>query len=159
MNVYLDKVAMIRRLNKKQENIAKYDIFGKEIKRYHKELESLAVNKEKLYEDYVSHIIDAEQYETFKEQDSIKEKELKAKIEELSEYRAGYSINFHTDKEWENIIDTYRNKRKLTKKMVDAFVEKIEIDRNKSVHIHLYYDDMLKKLANYANEREAGNGK
>ena len=159
MNVYLDKVAMIRRLNKKQENIAKYDIFGKEIKRYHKELESLVVNKEKLYEDYVSHIIDAEQYEAFKEQDSIKEKELKAKIEELSEYRAGYSINFHTDKEWENIIDTYHNKRKLTKKMVDAFVEKIEIDRHKSVHIHLYYDDMLKKLASYAKEREAENGK
>lgn len=155
MNVYLDKVDMIRRMNERQESIAKYDIFGKEIRKCHKELDKLAANKERLYEDYVSHMIDAEQYESFKERDAIREKELKARIEELAEHRAGYSISFHTDKEWEKVIDTYRDKRKLTKKMVDAFVEKIEVNADRSINIHLVYDDMLKELVCYAKEREA----
>ena len=159
MNVYLDKVAMIRRLNARQESIERYDVIGKEIRKCHKELDSLAANKERLYEDYVSHIIDAEQYEAFKEQDGVKERSLQARIVELSEYRAGYSINFQTDKEWEKVIDTYRDKRKLTKKMVDAFVEKIEVGADRRLTVHLYYDDMLEKLAAYAKEREAGNGK
>ena len=57
------------------------------------------------------------------------------------------------------MIDAYRDKRKLTKKMVDAFVEKIEVRADRKLTIHLYYDDMLEKLAAYAKEREAGNGK
>lgn len=159
MNVYIDKVDMIRRMNERQESIARYDILGKEIRKCHKELNKLAANKERLYEDYVSHIIDAEQYESFKEQDAIREEELKARIEEISEHRAGYAIDFHTDKEWEKVIDTYRHKRKLTKKMVDAFVEKIEVNEDRSINIHLVYDDMLKELVCYAKEREAEYGK
>ncbi len=107
----------------------------------------------------MSHIIDVEQYKVFKEQDGVKERSLRARIVELSEYRAGYSINFQTDKEWEKVIDAYRDKRKLTKKMVDAFVEKIEVGADRRLTVHLYYDDMLEKLAAYAKERGAGNGK
>ena len=159
MNVYLDKVEMIRRLNARQESIDRYDVIGKEIRRCHKELDRIAADKERLYEEYVSHIIDAEQYEVFKEQDGAKERGLRERIVELSEHRAGYSINFQTDKEWEKVIDAYRDKRKLTKKMVDAFVEKIEVRVDRKLTVHLYYDDMLEKLAAYAKEREAGNGK
>lgn len=159
MNVYTDSVEMIRRLNRRQENIAKYDVFGKEIRKCHKELEKLAAGKEKLYEDYVSRLIDAEQYENFKESDTLREKELKKRMDELAEYRVGYSTDFHTDEEWKKIIDTYRDKRKLTKKMVDAFVEKIEVSEDGSLKIHLLYDDMLAELAHYAKEREAEYGK
>lgn len=80
-------------------------------------------------------------------------------MEELEEYHAGYSTDFHTDEEWKKIIDTYRDKRKLTKKMVDAFVEKIEVSADGSLKIHLLYDDMLTELALYAKEREAEYGK
>lgn len=57
------------------------------------------------------------------------------------------------------MIDAYRDKRKLTKKMVDAFVEKIEVNADRSIKIHLVYDDMLKELVCYAKEREAEYGK
>lgn len=159
MNVYLDKVSMIRRMNGRQENIARYDVFGKEIRKCHKELESLAVNKQRLYEDYVSRIIDAEQYEAFKNRDTVKERELKSRIDEMMKHRAGYSVNFRTDEEWGKVIDAYRDKRKLTKKMVDAFVEKIEVTKDHFINVKLYYDDMLKELACYAREREDENGK
>ena len=158
ISVYLDRVEMIRRLNRRQESMEKYDVFGREIRRCHKDLEKLAGNKERLYEDYVSCLIDAEQYECFKERDAAREKELRARLEELSVYRARYSADFRTDGEWEKVIDAYRNKRVLTKKMVDAFVEKIEVCADRSLKIRLVYDDMLKELAGYAGERAAEHG-
>lgn len=159
INVYLDRVEMLRRMNRKRESIEKYDAFGREIRRCHKELEKLAGNRERLYEDYACRLIDAEQYECFKERDAAREKELQAQLEELSVHRAGYSADFRTDAEWEKVIEMYRNKRKLTKKMADAFVEKIEVCADHSLKINLVYDDMLKGLAGYARERAEEDGK
>lgn len=158
ISVYLDRVEMIRRLNRRQESMEKYDAIGREIRRCHKELEKLAGNRERLYEDYVSRLIDAEQYECFRERDAAREKELQARLEELSADRTGYSADFRTDGEWEKVIDAYRNKRVLTKKMVDAFVEKIEVCADHSLKIRLVYDDMLRELAGYAGERAAEYG-
>lgn len=158
IRVYLDRVEMIRRLNRRQESMEKYDAIGREIRRCHKELEKLAGNRERLYEDYVSRLIDAEQYECFRERDAAREKELQDRLEELSAHRTGYSADFRTDGEWEKVIDAYRNKRVLTKKMVDAFVEKIEVCADHSLKIRLVYDDMLRELAGYAGERAAEYG-
>ena len=45
------------------------------------------------------------------------------------------------------------------KKMVDAFVDKIEVLSAGKVTVHLVYDDMLHELVAYTKEREAaGNG-
>ncbi len=47
------------------------------------------------------------------------------------------------------------NIRHLTKKMVDALVEKIEIFSAGKVTVHLIYDDMLEELVAYTKKREA----
>lgn len=51
------------------------------------------------------------------------------------------------------MINKYRNTRTLTKEMVKAFVEKIEIHESGSITVHLVYDDMLEELRKYAKER------
>jgi polyhydroxyalkanoate synthesis regulator phasin len=76
-------------------------------------------------------------------------------MEILLKHKVGYEKNFHTEEEWENLINKYRNTRTLTKDLVDAFVEKIEISADKSITVHLVYDDMLEELRRYAKEREA----
>ena len=53
------------------------------------------------------------------------------------------------------MINKYRNTRTLTKEMVNAFVEKIEIHESGSITVRLVYDDMLEELRKYAKEREA----
>ena len=55
----------------------------------------------------------------------------------------------------EAAIEKYRNIWHLTKKIVDAFVEKIEIFSAGKVTLHLLYDDMLEDLVAYTKEREA----
>ena len=155
INVYVENVDLIRRLNQRQESIKKYDVFNREIKKCRKELEKVAVHRERLFEDYVCRIIDAEQYETFSKQDAETEKEIQNNMEILLKHQVGYEKNFHTEEEWETLINKYRNTRTLTKEMVNAFVEKIEINESGSITVRLVYDDMLEELRKYAKEREA----
>lgn len=54
-----------------------------------------------------------------------------------------------------HLIESYRDKRLLTKKMVDAFVKKVTLDRDGNAIVELIYDDFLKDLVSYAKEREA----
>ena len=85
------------------------------------------------------------------------EKQLKARLDDMLSRQASSDRNFHTDKELEQIIEKYRDKRKLTKKMVDAFVDEILVEKNGSIHIKLRYDDMLKELVDLSKAKEAGN--
>ena len=103
----------------------------------------------------IAGFIDAEQYETFSKQDAETEKEIQNNMEILLKHQVGYEKNFHTEEEWETLINKYRNTRTLTKEMVNAFVEKIEIHESGSITVRLVYDDMLEELRKYAKEREA----
>lgn len=156
INVYIDTVDMVIRLNSRQEALARYDVISKEIKRLQRELKKLNTKKSQLYEDYTLHLIDGEQYEEFKERDARQEVELKQRLDDMLSRQAAGDRNFHTDKEWEQIIESYRNKRKLTKPMVDAFVDTILVEKDGSLNIRLRYDDMLVDLVRFAKEKEAG---
>ena len=160
MNVYVDSMEMLRRMNRKAESMQKYDVLTREIWKLHHDMESLVVRRQQLYEHYAERMIDAEQYEAFAGRDAAKEKELRKRIGEITEYQKKYDKNYCASKDWEAAIEKYRNIRHLTKKMVDAFVEKIEIFSAGEVAVHLVYDDMLDELVEYTKEREAAeNGK
>ena len=160
MNVYVDSVEMLRRMNRKAENMRKYDVLSKEIRKLHHDMEKVALHRQRLYEDYAERLIDAEQYEAFAERDAAEEAGLRRRINEVTEYQKKYDRNYCADTDWESAIEKYRNTRHLTKKMVDAFVGKIEIFSKGKVTVHLLYDDMLDELVAYTKEREAEeNGK
>lgn len=160
MNVYVDSMEMLKRMNRKTESIKKYDVLAKEIQRLHYEMEKLAAHRQQLYEDYAERLIDVGQYEVFADKDAAAEAELRKRISEITEYQKKYDRNYCADVDWEAAIERYRNIRHLTKKMVDAFVEKIEIFSAGEVTVHLVYDDMLEELVAYTEEREAAdNGK
>lgn len=160
MNVYVDSVEMLKRMNRKAESMKKYDVLTKEVRNLHHELEKLAAHRQQLYEDYAERLIDAGQYEAFAEKDAAAEAELRKRINEVTEYQRKYDRNYCASQDWEAAINKYRNIRHLTKKMVDAFVEKIEIFSAGKVTVHLIYDDMLEELVAYTKEREAAdNGK
>ena len=153
MNVYVDTVEMIRRLNSRQKTMEKYDVVSKEIRRLRNDIKKLNTKRSQLYEDYTLKLIDDEQYDEIRERDARSEKRLKEKLDKMLSVQAGTDRNYHTDKEWEGIIEKYRNKRRLTKDMVDAFVEAIYVHMNGSLEIRLRYEDMLKELV--ATMREA----
>ena len=118
-------------------------------------MEKVAKHRNELYEDYVSRIIDAEQYLKFKKDDEELEKRLTKQLEEMLAEKSKYDTSYKSDEEWDALIEAYRDKRLLTKKMVDAFVKKVTLDRDGNAIVELIYDDFLKDLVSYAKEREA----
>lgn len=155
MNVYVDTVEMIRRLNSRQKTMERYDVVSKEIRRLRNDIKKLNTKRSQLYEDYTLKLIDEEQYDEIREKDARREKQLKEKLNHMLSVQAANDRNFHTDKEWEGIIEKYRNKRRLTKDMVDAFVEAIYVHVNGFLEIKLRYEDTLKELVDFAKTREA----
>ena len=119
------------------------------------DLKKLNTKRSQLYEDYTLKLIDEEQYDEIRKKDARREKQLKEKLDNMFSLQAANDRNFHTDKEWEEIIENYRNKRKLTKEMVEAFVDVIYVHMDGSLKIRLRYEDMLKELVDYAKLREA----
>ena len=158
INVYTDNVNLIRRINGRKQNQNKFAFFGKEINRIQGEMDKSSNLRNSLYEDYSAGIIDAEQYLQFKKECEEKEADYKKQIEELLIQRSAYDTSFKTDEEWDELIESFRDKRKLTKTMVEAFVRRIEVDRFGNAVVELVYDDMLEDLIKVAKRKEAANG-
>ncbi len=159
INVYTDNINLIRRINARKQNQDRFSFFGKEIKKLQREMEKNNSFRNALYEDYSSGVIDAEQYLQFKKESEDKDEKYKKLIEELLIERSAYDTSYKTDEEWDALIESFRDKRKLTKQMVDAFVKRIDIDKNGNAIVELVYDDMLEDLIKVAKRKEAANGR
>lgn len=155
----LDSLEMLRRMNRRQESMKAFDGIGKEISRIRAELEDLKERRQVLYDDYSNHIIDAEQYREYADKNRQSERMLADKLTELTNYQKTYEREYHAGGEWEKIIEAYKNKRKLTREIAEAFVERIEVHEDKSLEIRLKYDDVLKDIIEMTEKRGAADGK
>ncbi|MCF0187329.1 MAG: hypothetical protein HUJ98_12690, partial [Bacteroidaceae bacterium] len=114
--------------------------------------------KNDIYEDYVARLIDAEQYVKIKDDNEKKEAVLKENLEEMLIEKNRVSVNYKTDEEWDAIINSLRDKRLLTKKMVENLVSKVIVDKDHNIEVELVYDDMLTELVKFARAKEAKSG-
>ena len=73
--------------------------------------------------------------------------------EELLGRQKCYQKDFLPDEDWAAAVKKFMGKRKLTKEMADAFLEKIVLDKEGNVEITLKYDDFLKELLQTAGEK------
>lgn len=145
---------MVKKLNARTESQQKYNLYAKEADRIRKELQKATETKAGIFEDYKDHLIDEEQYVEISETYADKMKKLADRLEEMLKAQAAYSKSYHIDTDWKTVVEKYLKKRKLTKEMVEAFVEKIVVHEKAGLEIHLVYDDMLKELLVLGAERQ-----
>ena len=155
MKIGIEAENIVKRMNARTENVKKYDIYAKEADRIRKELQKTTEVKAGIFEDYKDHLLDEEQYVQVTERYAAKIRELSARLDEVLKVQAEYSSQYHIDEDWKALVDKYINKRKLTKEMVEAFVEKVVVHENADIEIHLIYDDVLNDLLRLSAEREA----
>ena len=155
MKLCIDAEETIKRLNTKTERRKRYDVYGKEADRIRKELQKTAEVKAGIFEDYRDKLIDEEQYVQISEKYASKIKELVERLDEMLRAQAVYSKEYHIDKNWKAVVEQYLNKRKLTKEMVEAFVDKVVVHEDARIEVHLKYDDVLNNLKSLCAEREA----
>ena len=110
-------------------------------------------NKSGLYEDYREQLITAEELCQYQKEYECRVNEIEAQITELLHRRSLYEKEFHIDEGWEETVNKYMTKRKLTKELVDAFVSEI-VFNDGNIEVKLLYDDFLKELLEVAEERE-----
>lgn len=155
MKACLDSQQLIRNLNAKAEAAAKYDLFTKEISKVRREMQRTTSLKAGLYQDYTENLLTDSEYLKLNEDLSSKNEVLSEKLEELLRVQVYYAKNYKINEDWEKAVETYRNKRLLTKEMADAFVETIIVHEGGDIEVKLLYDDMLHKLESTIKERSA----
>ena len=145
---------MVKKMNARAESQQRYNLYGKEADRIRQELQKATETKAGIFEDYKDHLIDGEQYVEISDTYAKKIKRLSDRLEEMLQAQASYSKTYHIDTDWKTVVEKYLKKRKLTKEMVEAFVEKVVVHEKKALEIHLVYDDMLEELLVLGAERQ-----
>ena len=51
------------------------------------------------------------------------------------------ALRLFSNEDWKAVVQKYLTKRKLTKEMVDAFVDRVEVHEDANIVVHLIYDD------------------
>lgn len=156
MELCIDKVQMIQNLNRRKENVSRYNVHQKAIDRLRKEEKRINAAKSGLYEDYKDGLVTAEEMCRYRKEYEGRIKRMEEQVTELLAGQRAYDRDFHPDGDWEQTVQKYFRCRKLTKEMADAFVEKIFFHVDGSMEIHLKYDDFLQNLSEMAGERAGG---
>ena len=154
MELCISTEDMVKRMNARTESQQKYNLYGKEADKIRRELQKTAEIKAGIFEDYKEHLIDEEQYVQISKNYADKMKGLEYRLEEMLKAQASYSKSYHIDTDWKTVVEKYLKKRKLTKEMVEAFVESIAVHEGGRLEIRLVYDDMLKELLALSAERQ-----
>lgn len=129
-----------------------YDIYTKQIAKLQNDVRRITANKSGLYEDYREQLITAEELCQYQKEYESRVNEIEAQITELLYRRSLYEKDFHIDEGWEETVNKYLSKRKLTRELVEAFVSEIVFTDN-NIEVKLLYDDFLKELLEVAEER------
>lgn len=156
MALCIDTVRLVQDLNRRKENRDQFDVYRKEIGRLQKEEKRISANKGGLYEDYRDGLVTAEELCQYQKEYENQTRTIQEQIAELFRRQRFYEKNFHLDMDWEQVVQKHFRRRKLTKEMADAFVEKIYFHSDGNLEIHLKYDDFIEQLTEIAEERMCG---
>lgn len=145
MSLCVEKTKFVQKMNSRKENVLQYDIYTKQIAKLQNDVRRITANKSGLYEDYREQLITAEELCQYQREYESRVNEIEAQITELLHRRSLYEKEFHIDEGWEETVNKYMAKRKLTKELVDAFVSEI-VFYDGNIEVKLLYDDFLKEF-------------
>ncbi len=152
MKLCLEKTEQTRERNRSSDGVRQHHFYAGEIAKVQSSLRKVKSREKGLYEDYRDGIITGEEYLQYQQSYRQQIEDLKKSAEELLERQKCYQKDFLPDEEWVAAVQKFMGKRKLTKEMADAFVERIVLDKEGNVEITLKYDDFLKELLQTAEE-------
>lgn len=157
MKLCVEKTEQTRERNRSSYGVRQYHFYAGEIAKVQNSLRKVKARERGLYEDYRGGIITSEEYLQYQQSYRQQTAELEQSVEEMLERQKCYQKDFLPDEDWVAVVKKFMGKRKLTKEMADAFVERIVLDKEGNVEITLKYDDFLKELLQTAEEG-CGNG-
>ena len=152
MKLCLEKTEQTRERNSSNYGTRQYAFYAGEIAKIQNNIRKIKVKERGLYEDYKDGLITSEEYLQYQQSYRQHAAELEKSVEEMLERQRRYHKDFLPDEEWIAVVNKFMGKRKLTKEMAEAFVERIVLDKEGNVEITLKYDDFLRELLQTAGE-------
>lgn len=152
INLALDFEDMIKKLkNTRTEQLVRNRL-NDIIKSLSIKIGSLQKRKTQLYEDYTEGIVDEEEYLYIKTSYEREYDQLNRQLEACIQKRTDYIEAFSSENKWIKMIKSIRGTKKLTKDVVDAFIEKVTIYEGGRIEITMKYQDVFDLTKNYIAE-------
>lgn len=154
IKMLLDADALLYRMNQSSKVKEKITSFSEALNKCHADLQKVAALKSGLYADYQQSLLSEREYLQLNEEYSGRIEKLEQYADELTEAIEGYKHTPMCGTELKKIIEKYRNKRKLSREMVEELIEKVLIHEDKRMEVVFRYDDEMKKLLMAMEQRK-----
>ena len=155
MQLFLDENEIIREMNRSEKGRERKRVLTEAVCRHLKEIGKCREMKKGLYRDYLEQVLDEKDYLRFNQEYTERIEKLTGEMQELQKAADKYEKTPAEGKELIEMIRSCRSKRKLSKELVDAFVDKVIIYENKNIEIVLNFESELKELEDLRKRREA----
>jgi len=119
-----------------------------------KELDAIPARKLKLYDNFCTGIVEEENYKLFNQTYDAQKVELFKKFKKISDEIKTLKPKYVSNYESISAIDRLDNQKELSREMIVAFVEHIEVSYDKKVEITFRFKDELDSLIELNDERE-----
>lgn len=154
MTLYSDASQLLSKLNSKKANVAKQDIFRKQITQIETRISALMEKRMNLYRRYAEKIISEEVYLTESQLYCKQVDELRIFLSEVEKNAKQFGTEFESSKCWESLIVQYQNHQTLSREMVEAFIKSITVFENGYLEVEFICADELEAVLLQANLRK-----
>ena len=156
--VQMDRAKDIRKIISGQEkkSVGKDRIreYEKENVRLQKDITIVNKRRRRMYEDYVSGVIDEDEYRYAKKEYDDRTSALKLRQEENRAEKEKLEALLSGDNPWLSRIMPFADETELTDKMIDTFVSEIRVFEGHKIEVVLNYLDDCTKLERLVRELE-----
>ena len=144
----LEKVKSTVRFQSEKDKVV---IEIRKVKTYIERLTSL---RSSLYDDYIEQLLNEQEYLYAKNKYEKDELGLKDRLNELLMQQNMYEITYSSENKWLSTFKAFRDEKILTKGMVAALVDTIELYADRSIQVNFKFKDEYEELLNYLNTVE-----
>jgi len=128
----------------------------KKISKIQGKLDRLPTLKLKLYDDYCAGIIDEAEYQLFGRKFDDEKTEFTVQLEQLNSDINKFMPEFVDDNRRVKAMEQFQNEKTLTRDMLLALVERIDVNGSLTVTVTFRYRDEYEKIEPYIPESEVG---
>ena len=152
--VAADMEAMVKTLNAKPEYRRKRSEADSKLEAARRTLKRSLSLYDSLYQNYVEQLMTEQEYVTLKARYKAEADEADRLIKELEQAQQKSRV-YTPENRFLSVCRSFTGTETLTREMAAALVERIYVDADKKIDIHLRYRDEFKALQNYVEGRSA----
>ena len=154
----IDMVASVDDILRKVNSDASYenrkDNLANEIRKVKAQIERLTSLRSSLYDDYIEQLLTEQEYLYAKAKFEKDEDALKGRLNELLLQQKKYGQTYSYENRWLSSYRAFRDEKELTKEMVSALIETVELHGDRRIQINFKFKDEYEELLDYLNTIE-----